>query len=96
MESEYGNDFELIQKYCIEKIIRRNSNVNHSLIGTLLKRVPNKETECSDEEILLQISLNLCKIDHSYLKNYGKLHNAASRIKDQFKESFRENDDHSD
>ena len=33
MEAEYGNDFELIQKYCIEKIIRRNSTVNHSLIG---------------------------------------------------------------
>ncbi len=42
MEAEYGNDFELIQKYCIEKIIRRNSTVNHSLIGTLLYIVSTK------------------------------------------------------
>ena len=100
MAAEYGSDFESIQKYCIEKIIKRNSSVNSSIIG---------KVQCSksystfyfslnpgkDDEILLQISLNLCKIDHSYLKNYTKLHNAASRLKDQFKESFRDTD-HSD
>lgn len=33
MAAEYGSDFESIQKYCIEKIIKRNSSVNSSIIG---------------------------------------------------------------
>ena len=49
-----------------------------------------------DEEILLQISLQLCQIDHSFLKNYNRLISAATKVKDQFKESFREIEDQSD
>ena len=49
-----------------------------------------------DEEILLQISLQLCQIDHSFLKNYNRLISAATKVKVQFKKSFREIEDQSD
>jgi len=81
LAAEYGNDFESIQKYCIEKIIKRNLNIKSTII---------------DEEILLQISLQLCQIDHTFLKNYNRLISAATKVKEQFKESFREIEDQSD
>ena len=46
----------------------------------------------TDEEILLQIALNLCQLDHSFLKNYSRLLSASTRLRDQFKESFRDSE----
>ena len=35
LTTEYGNDFDSIQKYCIEKIIKRNLNIKSTIIGKL-------------------------------------------------------------
>ena len=35
LAAEYGNDFDSIQKYCIEKIIKRNLNIKSTIIGRL-------------------------------------------------------------
>ena len=35
LAAEYGNDFDSIQKYCIEKIIKRNLNIKSTIIGKL-------------------------------------------------------------
>ena len=40
LADEYGNDFDSIQKYCIEKIIKRNLNIKSTIIGKLLRLIP--------------------------------------------------------
>ena len=40
LAAEYGNDFESIQKYCIEKIIKRNLNIKSTIIGKLSLFIP--------------------------------------------------------
>ena len=45
LAAEYGNDFDSIQKYCIEKIIKRNLNIKSTIIGKLLRLIPMTKTD---------------------------------------------------
>ena len=66
--SEYGNDFETIQKYCLEKWLTRQNSKRDSII---------------DEEILIQIAISLCSIDSTFLTDRERLQNSAVYIRSQ-------------
>lgn len=66
--SEYGNDFETIQRYCLEKWLTRQNTKRDSII---------------DEEILIQIAISLCSIDSTFLTDRERLENSAVYIRSQ-------------
>ena len=70
LAADFGNDFETVQRYCIEKFLARNSS-------------GQKRENILDEEILLQISIALCSIDATFLNDRERLQNSAVQIRSQ-------------
>ena len=50
LAAEYGNDFDSIQKYCIEKIIKRNLNIKSTIIGKLSLLISMTHTKTNPKE----------------------------------------------
>jgi len=83
LAQEYGSDIDALQAFCLEACLTRDCKNSDG--GNVV-----------EEELFVQIALTLCSIDATFLESKEKLVASAHYIRSQFKDLWRENDEHSD